>query len=289
MATFYKSLLKPTYNWFHALALRLDKRFIKRGTNVDHIPTFANRRGGKSSYGEWAHTIGIFQTLLGIHTAGQSGLQILDVGCGTGLLAVASYPLLLDGGHYTGIDVQQADIDFCKRHYPADLYTFIHLDTVNAFYAPQQSPAQQRWDIADNSMDVVTALSVWTHFNEADAIFYFNEVNRVLKPGGTALITFFLLDETDAKQRPQRREQPSRFHKTPETLWIFDQVSSPSANWYHTRWAVVPESAIGVSPAGIEMLQAHTQLEWAHTYSGNWKEEFGTFFQDVLVFKKQTP
>jgi predicted SAM-dependent methyltransferase len=42
---------------------------------------------------------------------------------------------------------------------------------------------------------LVTALSVWTHLNEADARFYFKEISRVLKPDGKAIVTFFLLDE----------------------------------------------------------------------------------------------
>ncbi len=50
------------------------------------------------------------------------------------------------------------------------------------------------------SIDAVTlflAWSVFTHVNEAAAIFYLNELGRVLHPAGVAITTWFLFDKAD--------------------------------------------------------------------------------------------
>jgi SAM-dependent methyltransferase len=157
---------------------------------------------------------------------------------------------------------------------------------MNAAYSPTANTAHAAWSIPDSSVDMVTALSVWTHFNEADAIFYFSEINRVLKPSGKAILTFFLLDEGYERSLARRSEARSPYHKTPSQTWIFDQSSSPSGNWKHPGWVSVAENAVGVTPAGVRRLLDNTDLRWDSTYPGNWKEHFGLYFQDILVFSK---
>ena len=54
------------------------------------IPHVLNRRGGKRLYAEWAHVIGIFQTLMFLICPQGSVKTIVDFGCGTGILAIAA-------------------------------------------------------------------------------------------------------------------------------------------------------------------------------------------------------
>ena len=89
-----------------------DKQHIRRTRNILNIPDFPNRRGGKLSYAEWAHVIGIFQTLMYNQAYSEKGIRVLDVGCGTGLLSIAAHPMVLNRGAYIGLDVNKADIDF---------------------------------------------------------------------------------------------------------------------------------------------------------------------------------
>jgi len=210
----------------------------------------------------------------------------LDVGCGTGLLAIASEPFLGQGGKYKGIDVVKEDVVFCRSHYPSSNFEFIHFDTTNAFYAPAQKHTKVRWPIESDSLDLTTALSVWTHLSEEDALFYFNEISRVLKPNGKAIITFFLLDETYRNSLGIRSNQAGRFHMTSQDLWIFDQPSYGSDMWFHPKWAKVPENAIGVNEAGLGRLIESSGLKLVEHHQGNWKEVPGAFFQDVLIFQK---
>jgi len=266
--------------------LKTDRRHILRTKNIRLIPEFKDRRGGKLSYAEWAHVIGIFQTLIYQALDKKTGNEILDVGCGTGLLGIASEPFVGKGGTYTGIDVMKDDIAFCKSHFKSGNYRFIHFDVANPTYAEKQSNELKPWPIADNSLDLVTALSVWTHLNERDAVFYFKEVQRVLKPGGKAIITFFLLDKDYEDSIPRRSDETGRYHGTWQKGWIFNVPAYESKNWFTVPTAVHPEDAIAVTSAGMDMLIKTSGLKLAECYPGNWKEMPGVFFQDVLIFEK---
>jgi SAM-dependent methyltransferase len=250
------------------------------------IPGFKNRRGGKISYAEWAHVIGIFQTLIYQNLGNKTGNKILDIGCGTGLLGISSEPFMSDGGTYTGIDVIKFDINFCINHFKSKNYNFIHLDVANPTYAKSQSKILAPWPIKDESHDLVLALSVWTHLSEKDAFFYFKEIHRVLKKRGKAIITFFYLDEHYQDSLSKRSNNIGRFHSTNQNKWIFDHNAYESKNWYSPGWVKIPEDTIGVTNEGLDALQKHSGLKLIQCYPGNWKEIPGVFFQDVLIFEK---
>lgn len=282
-----RSLRAAPYTVVDRLFLPKDRAHVRRTRNIRRIPHEPSRRGGKYAYGEWAHVIGIFQTLMYLHLEKKVGNRIMDIGCGTGLLGIASEPFLAEGGRYTGIDVMPEDVAFCRRHYPEITHEFVHLDVANAMYAPTQERASVPWPVADGQFDMLTALSVWTHFNETDATFYLEEVQRVLKPGGKAIITFFVLDEVYEASLSTRTSQEGRFHSTNQSEWIFDQPTYGSDAWRHPKqFDHCPESAIGVTPEGLQRLLAASQLKLVEHHHGNWKEVPGLFFQDVLVFQK---
>jgi SAM-dependent methyltransferase len=281
-----RRLRREFYFLIDRVYLPADRREVLRSRNLTLIPPARNRRGGKQSYAEWGHVIGVFQTLLELHLGAGEGRRILDVGCGTGLMAIAASPFVGGGGRYTGIDVMRADVEFCRRHYPADTHEFVHFDVSNPMYAPAQASANQAWPLDADAFDMVTAVSVWTHLNETDAVFYLSEVARVLRPGGKAVITFFILDETYRRSLPRPAGVRGRFHMTRQKSWIFDQPSYGSDAWFHPAWVEVPENAIGVTEAGLERLQKASGLTLLELHTGNWKEQPGVFFQDVLVFRK---
>ncbi|MCF8067692.1 MAG: class I SAM-dependent methyltransferase [Desulfobacterales bacterium] len=266
--------------------LQFDKNLIRRTKNLRLVPGLDERRGGKISYGEWCHVIGIFQTLLFLHLKRKTNNRILDIGCGTGLMGIAAEPFLGGSGQYTGIDVSTEDISFCVQNYPPDSYSFKHHDVHNATYASGQVDGNIPWDIDDNSIDMLTALSVWTHLNESDARYYFSEIGRVLKSGAKAMVTFFLMDDTYCLRPDAQTDTKGRYHNTSRQKWIFDTPCSESGNWFHPKWAKRPEDAIGITEEGLNSLMAGTGLSLAASYPGNWKEVPGIFFQDVLIFQK---
>jgi len=264
----------------------LDLEKVLRTRSLSLIPDAAHRHGGKIAFSEWCHVAGVFQSLIHLNLEKRSAPTILDVGCGTGLLAIAAEPLLGERGHVHGIDVSERNIAFCRGHFPPDRFTFHHLATHNATYAPRQQTAQAPWSFADAAFDMVTALSVWTHLNEPDARFYLKEVGRVLKPGARAVITFFVLDELYEQTRGARVGGSSKYHRGDQSIDRFDQPCSASGRWFSKSGLKNPEDAIAVTRAGIEQMAADASLEWEAYHTGNWKEAPGLYFQDVLVFRR---
>ncbi|MEM7333622.1 MAG: class I SAM-dependent methyltransferase [Chloroflexota bacterium] len=279
-------LLILPYALFDYLFVFADQKLIQRTRNIRLIPNERHRRGGKYAFSEWAHVIGIFQTLIYQQLESKQGNTILDIGCGTGLLGIASEPFVGQGGKYIGLDVRGKDIDFCRQHYPSENFEFVHFEVNNPAYTSGQQSTHLKWPVESGTIDIATALSVWTHLKEEDAIFYFREIGRVLKPGGKAIVTFFLLDETYEKSLPLRSNAKGRFHLTAQDKWVFDQSSYGSDAWRHPKWAEVPESAIGVTNAGFERIVEDSGLKLIEQHHGNWKEMPGVFFQDVCIFQK---
>jgi len=221
-----------------------------------------------------------------LHLPRKDNNMILDVGCGTGLLGISSEPFLGQDGKYIGIDVRKKDVDFCRGHYPSANFEFIHFDVNNPAYASGQKDTKLKWPVESARFDLTTGLSIWTHLNEDDALFYFKEISRVLKPDGKAIVTFFLLDEAYRNSLSMRSRREGRFHMTSQDRWLFDQPSYESDAWLHPKWAKVPESAIGVTEFGLGRLISSSGMKLIEHYPGNWKEVPGVFFQDVLIFQK---
>jgi SAM-dependent methyltransferase len=266
--------------------LQRDVRLIRRTRNLRLLPPASRRTGGKFSLAEWAHVIGIFQTLLHLHLENKESNQVLDVGCGTGLMGIAAEPFIGEGGSYTGLDVIESQIEFCRQHYPSPPFAFIHHEVLNPAYARRHEAGHLPWPLADRQFDLVTALSVWTHLNESDAAFYLNEVVRVLKPGGKVMLTCFLLDKLYKETVGLRSSAAGRFHMLPQDRWVFDQSAYGSNAWLHPAWAPSPEAAIGIEEEGLQRLTSGAGLGLVASYPGNWKEIPGVFFQDVLLYSK---
>ncbi len=196
---------------------------------------------------------------------------------------MSAQPYLNNEGTYLGIDVMKKDIEFCSNHYPKKYSRFLHHDIYNRTYSPSQSNKFVPWNIKDNSTDLLTALSVWTHLQKEDSIFYLNEVNRILKPGSRAIITFFLKDEYYNESLLQTKNE-SNWHNTEPQRWIFDK--DIESNWYTTSWTKNPEDAIALDKTKLGELLKETEMEIIKHYPGTWKEIPGLYFQDILIMQK---
>jgi SAM-dependent methyltransferase len=99
--------------------------------------------------------------------------RVLDFGCGCG--RVIRHWHSLHGVELHGCDYNPRLIDFCRRALP-----FARFE-VNELRAPLV--------YADDTFDVVYALSVFTHLDEAAEDFWLRELTRIVKPGGHLFIT----------------------------------------------------------------------------------------------------
>jgi SAM-dependent methyltransferase len=110
----------------------------------------------------------------GMEYSAQGGLQLLDIGCGTG----ANLPLLCEavdeGGSITALDFSPLALQFARDHL-GDLP--VSLLRGDAIHLP----------FADGSFDIVTMLDVLEHVEDDGAAT--REIHRVLRPGGAFILS----------------------------------------------------------------------------------------------------
>ena len=125
--------------------------------------------------------------------------SVLDVGSGSGRMAVPLTVYLSDEGTYEGFDISAEAVKWCRERITSDFpnFRFQVSDIYNAAYNPQGTyPASEyRFPYEDRTFDFVFLTSVFTHLLPRDMEHYFSEIARVLKPGGRCLVTYFLLNE----------------------------------------------------------------------------------------------
>jgi ubiquinone/menaquinone biosynthesis C-methylase UbiE len=101
---------------------------------------------------------------------------LVDLGCGTGRLAIQVVPTLV-GGQYTGIDISRSMLNEARKRIekgvpdPPCRVSWIH----------QTTPV---FELDDNSIDMMCAFSVINHMEHEDAYLYFKEALRIVRPGG---------------------------------------------------------------------------------------------------------
>ena len=129
----------------------------------------------------------------------QPGDAVLDVGCGSGRMALPLTGYLNREGRYAGFDVSREAIAWCTKNISGSHpnFDFRVVDIQNGAYNPKgiYKSSDFLFPYPDGSFDVVLLASLFTHMLPADVKHYMSEIVRVLKPGGRSLITFFLLNE----------------------------------------------------------------------------------------------
>ena len=100
---------------------------------------------------------------------------LIDVGCGSGRLAkpLAQMPSV----RYLGTDIVSALVDYARTTVNRPDWTF---KTVDGLAIPEN----------DAAADMVCFFSVFTHLLHEQSYIYLEEAKRVLKPGGTVVLSF---------------------------------------------------------------------------------------------------
>lgn len=135
---------------------------------------------------------------------------VLDVGCGSGRLAVPLTRYLNNEARYEGFDLSEAAIDWCRENISTKFpqFHFQVSDVRNGLYGHRDKQklkaSKYTFPYEDKSFDFVLLTSLFTHLVRADMQRYVSEVARVLKPGGRCLATFYLLNAESRELMPQK-------------------------------------------------------------------------------------
>jgi SAM-dependent methyltransferase len=199
----------------------------------------------------------------------QPGHKVLEPGCGQARMA---RPMIgwLQGGHYTGFDIDASMIDWCQDQY-ADLedFTFHHLNIHNPLYNPGGTikSSEARFPVADASQDFVFMTSVFTHMQLDDVRHYLRETARVLKPGGRSVISWFVLE-------PEQAEDRMGFHHA-------------RTDGSRTTVAQLSEAAIAFPRTLVDGAYADAGLQPTEFQRGQWAGGSGPIgLQDLMIADK---
>jgi SAM-dependent methyltransferase len=135
---------------------------------------------------------------------------VLEVGCGTGRLTYELASFLSDEARYVGIDIEPVVVDWLRENYGSKLpnFEFVLLDARGTKYNNDGSvdAADVRFPLDDGSFDVACAFAVFMHVPLDGIRNYLGELHRVLRPGGSAVVTFNAIWEDE--DRPIHRGRP---------------------------------------------------------------------------------
>ena len=203
--------------------------------------------------------------------------RVLDVGCGTGRMAVVLADYLNKGARYEGFDIVPEAISWCQRKlmplFPN--FNFQLADVRNSYYNPRGRYAAHEYEFPypAASFDFVFLTSVFTHMLPRELERYFSEITRVMKPGANCLITYFLLNDES------RRCLAGRLAK---------QTLPFEMDGYFTSDKDSPEEAVGYDEGFVRGLYKKYGLTIVEPVNrGSWcgREKFLSY-QDVVIARK---
>jgi ubiquinone/menaquinone biosynthesis C-methylase UbiE len=123
---------------------------------------------------------------------------VLDIGCGIGRMALPLTGFLDAKGSYDGFDIVKSGIDWCNKNI-ASKYPNFHFQYTGLYN--QLYNTTDKFDASnfifpypDSKFDFVFLTSVFTHMMPAEVEQYINEISRVMKPGATCLMSFFIVN-----------------------------------------------------------------------------------------------
>lgn len=212
--------------------------------------------------------------------------NVLEVGCGVGRDAIELTNVLSSKGKYVGFDIIKSSIDWCKQNITPKFknFTFHYYDIESQIHNSGGSikTTDIKLPAKDNSVDRIFLHSVFTHMYEKDIVHYLKEFNRVLKPDGLVLASFFVLDDEALKRahsgKGKKHRHPLSFeHKFGRGTYINDKT--------------YPEGAIGFTPDKIKSMlkRGGLGLHGGFVHRGGWSGiKEASNGQDILILQKMS-
>ncbi|MCM3881610.1 MAG: class I SAM-dependent methyltransferase [Vicinamibacterales bacterium] len=204
---------------------------------------------------------------------------VLDVGCGNGSVSRALTQVLTPAGQYEGVDVNGASISWLQERYRGfPNFHFSHADVYNKMYNPggRLTAGDYRFPFADSAFDLVLLKSVFTHMMPVDVRKYIHEIDRVLKPGGRAVITYFLLNDESRLFIARGQDVHHLTHEYERDPLC--RIANP----------VVPEVVVAHDEARIRGYQSEVGWSTLEIAYGNWSGRSSFLgHQDLIISAKE--
>jgi ubiquinone/menaquinone biosynthesis C-methylase UbiE len=179
------------------------------------------------------------------------GLQpkhtLVDLGCGIGRLAVHVIPTLV-GGSYIGIDISETMLKRAK----ARIAQAVPNPPCRVTWVKQTTP---RFNLPENSVDMMCAISVFTHMEAEDAYRYLEAALRVVKPGGRFIFSCTPLTTSIGKQiflNSAKLDLKNRWRYVRNVTTSLDYMAEIArlAGWTPLRWYAPDVPNIGPTNNG---------------------------------------
>ncbi|MEY2511647.1 MAG: hypothetical protein QOE26_2410 [Verrucomicrobiota bacterium] len=207
--------------------------------------------------------------------------SILDVGCGCGRIATGLTQYLSPTSRYLGVDIVSELIAFCKQfispRYPN--FRFVLLEEGNLTYDWWRQKSGQI-DIAKLSearppgtVDLAISISLFTHLDSPAAADILATIARMLRKGGRAFVTVFVLDSSAQEGIENGRTGFSFKHRTPSGQLYAEKLEEPT-------------HAVAYKMDQIEALVRTVGLQLDRWVPGYWSRgNTGEIFQDALILR----
>ena len=185
-------------------------------------------------------------------------------------MAVPMTGFLNGEGAYDGFDIREDGIRWCQEKITPKFprFRFKLAKLRNSQYLPDEAadPTRFHFPYPSRSFDFVILTSVFTHLGSEIVCSYLEEINRVLRPGGRMVATFFLFGHK-SREREDRIAQHLTFPHHFGHCRLQFQENPDAAIAYQESWVTAQ-----CERRGLQV---------------RWPIERG--FQDIVVAEKKRP
>jgi SAM-dependent methyltransferase len=195
---------------------------------------------------------------------------VFDVGSGYGRLAHALIRWRGREGRYLGMDILPKHVAWCQAHLGGGSIRFEQMDVQNDRYNPKGKKTPTEVEFAPLNADVVVLTSVFTHMWPDDIVHYLKQIRIALANDGTAYLTFFLRNASQAQSEQEGRSEFPLRQEVSSFCSIHDPENPLHVIAYDEDWVLQQIEDTGLSCSQPPLL-------------GSWCGRQSDRFQDVLV------